>query len=270
MVKIGLELEILSRDDKYNVKPPKNWKVHGDESIAPAGFEFVLYRPVHHTALLKRKSHIDELCTYIKKNGYGEVNSSCGFHLHYDASELSAKEIYNIYYNFLPLIPQIIRMFNVNASRLDNYCNRNDQDNPYLNYLSPTNIQRWNLKNTYRYMMFNLNSLAKHNSLEFRFFNGTTNKRKIKAYINFITALVARLKKRPLKLIPLENSKQKVVFNFNKLVTGLKLPKSTIRGLFLQMQNYLKDETYVLKKKGKALLIANKTASKPAKKVKRQ
>lgn len=163
---------------------------HDDGSIEGNGFPVEI---VTQPLLDNRKQAIKALCNKIKERG-GNVNKSCGGHIHVDAKDLRTKldedgvEITAI--KFLTLFEPALYAI-TGKSRLNNaFCVP-----LYLHHID-TKGEMYD-KNGHlfdeRYWSINLSSLEEHGTLEFRLFAGTLEPDKWIARSAFAEAIVNKL-----------------------------------------------------------------------------
>jgi|GEM_PF-7036738 len=163
---------------------------HDDSSVEGEGFPIEI---VTQPLLDNRKQAIKALCNKIKEHG-GDVNKSCGGHIHVDAKDLRTKideeggEITTV--KFLTLFEPALYAV-TGKSRLNNaFCVP-----LYLNH-TDTKDEMYD-KNDHlfdeRYWSINLSSLEQHGTLEFRLFAGTLEPDKWIARSAFAEAIVNKL-----------------------------------------------------------------------------
>lgn len=140
--------------------------------------------------------------------GGAKANSSCGIHVHVDASRQDAKSLRRLvkfFYSRQDLIYDALQI----GDRKDRWC-RPITENFMTTLRKDRNISLMSLENEWygrenggtgridhshynhtRYHALNLHSFFTGKGIEYRLFNGTTHAGKIKAYIQFCLALSA-------------------------------------------------------------------------------
>ncbi|MGB9813513.1 MAG: amidoligase family protein [Thermovenabulum sp.] len=195
--------------DKYIVLDNKwrKWQVVRDSSIdarfsngamAPDTYKVEIVTPVCEYSDIET---IQEIVRKLREAG-AIANSSCGIHIHVDASkhnEKTLKNIVNIIYSKEDLI---YKALGVPKTREEKYCRK--VETYLIEVLNSHKIKDmqefekvWykgeNGRNIHyhpsRYHGLNLHSVFYRGTVEFRFFNGTTHAGKIKAYIQFCLAI---------------------------------------------------------------------------------
>jgi predicted RNA-binding Zn-ribbon protein involved in translation (DUF1610 family) len=117
------------------------------------------------------------------------VNSSCGFHVHIDASNFSRLELARLLLVWMRIEPVIF--FLVSPSR---------RWNSYTKFLRMTSYYNWasmilgEISDDDRYYALNLAAFRKYRTVEFRVHQGTTNYEKVKNWTIFCLKLVEKVK----------------------------------------------------------------------------
>lgn len=197
--------------DGYSVKDSqgRKWKVVYDGSIRPqtglqraASSEY----KVEMVSPICRYEDIEDIQSIVRKlrkDGHAKVNSSCGIHIHVDASVHDARSLRNITNIMYSKEDLIYKALKVNVARENRYCKKVDQAFiDKLNQKKPKDISRveeiWYNRNTWRsqehyddsrYHALNLHSVFSKGTIEFRLFNGTLHAGEIKSYIQFCLAV---------------------------------------------------------------------------------
>jgi hypothetical protein len=175
------------------------WKLVNDASIRVEGGEAVeLVSPICQYEDIET---IQELVRLLRAGG-AKANSSCGIHIHIDASTHTARSIRNISNIMVSKEDLIFKALKVDESRARRYCKKaEDKFIDEINRKKPqslTEVKRlWysggdGSRQHYhdsRYHALNLHSVFQKGTIEFRMFNGTTHAGKIKAYIQFCLAI---------------------------------------------------------------------------------
>lgn len=147
---------------------------------------------------------IQKIVRKLKQKG-AMVNSSCGVHIHINASTHNAKTLRNITNIMASKEDLIYKALKVSVSRENRYCKKvdkrfleelNRKKPKTLNELSriwysgyPGNDESDDHYHDSRYHCLNLHSVFEKGTIEFRLFNGTLHAGKIKAYIQFCLAI---------------------------------------------------------------------------------
>lgn len=200
--------------DKYEVKDDKNrkWKIMSDGSItcekklngriitAPQTYSVEFVSPICKYEDIPK---IQEMVRSIREKG-ALVNSSCGIHVHIDASKHDVRSLRNIV-NIMAAKEDIFyKALDIKRAR-ENYCKKVDKS--FLEKLNKkiprTKEQISNLwyngtsRGHYhydetRYHALNLHSVFQKGTVEFRMFNSTLHAGKVKTYIQFSLAISAQ------------------------------------------------------------------------------
>ena len=204
--KFGIELEtIASRSDDfnriselaqaegtrinsegYNHSTRRHWKLVTDGSLhGGVGREFVS-PPFEDED--KAREDILRVCESMDLFGL-KVNNTCGFHVHLDASDLTAKQIARVvkfYRDYEEQIDELHqRSRRGNSSTYTGTLRGSDFNPDTINSLSQlTRIY------SSRYLKVNLCAYARHGTLEFRQHGGTINYTKIMKWVKLCTRIV--------------------------------------------------------------------------------
>jgi len=192
---IEIEVEFPHTKDSYVLiakhRIIRGWEMDYDGSL-DNGAE---YRPKEKNRLYYNEDCIDQIKEIIGliKAHRGNIKPSCGLHIHVDMKNFTNKEICNIIKTFIKKQDTIYRRFKVLKIRQDDSAQKipvnikkivkekiiqeikdtgqSSNDNSYFND---------------RHYGLNLLSLNEHNTLEFRFFNGTIQSKRIKSYLCWV------------------------------------------------------------------------------------
>lgn len=212
-----------STSESYKIKDLCGgyWRVVRDRSIKPdcarghITLDYEEYMCELVSPVLKNIEDMDMLrqaLSCILKMG-GFVNETCGVHIHIDCPT-GSEVVYELFMTVGKLQEKLISDFGVPYNRLGRYCQlyskefiegmRKEHD--YLvqtrGYMSIKDIQNYlykelgegcdrnDPKNPARYYVFNLDSIHKLNTLEFRWFNSTLSYEVILMYLKSIKNLV--------------------------------------------------------------------------------
>lgn len=154
---------------------------------------------------------LQEVVRQLKHNGY-RADSSCGIHIHVDNSGMTVQQVKNLV-NLVSSHEELIyQSLQIRENGREQWCKKtarvfkdgmnNGKKVKTLNDLkhlwygtSGYGLDRSNNHYDFsRYHLLNLHSMWQGKGIEFRCFNGTTHAGKIKAYIQFCLALVAKAK----------------------------------------------------------------------------
>lgn len=170
----------------------RGWSIDFDGSL-DNGAE---YRPKDRNKLYWNEDSIDqikEIVGLIKAHKGHIKGSTCGFHVHVDMTRFTNKEICNIIKAYIRQQNKICKQFGMLKCRSD-YAQKIPVNT--LKFLTENNIQK--VKDSEfdygevcpylseRHYALNVLALNKHNTLEWRLFNGTIQIRRIKSYIKFV------------------------------------------------------------------------------------
>jgi hypothetical protein len=191
----------------------RNWKFMSDGSINTQKKEGRQIVPADSTYSVELVSPIcryedietiQELVRLLRGAGM-LVNSSCGIHIHVDASPHDAKTLRNITNIMASKEDMIYKAMQVEVARERQYCKKVEQSFlEELNRKKPKTLNDvsriWyhgddghheHYHNS-RYHCLNLHSVFQKGTIEFRLFNSTTHAGKIKAYIQLCLAISAQ------------------------------------------------------------------------------
>lgn len=147
---------------------------------------------------------LQEIIRMLRSKG-AIANSSCGIHVHVDATGFTARTIKNLV-NIMACKEDILyKALQVRQSREESYCKKTDETffakiNRRSNITTKRIADYWyegqneyetreRHYNSTRYHALNLHSLWQRKGVEFRCFNGTTHAGKIKTYIQLCLAI---------------------------------------------------------------------------------
>lgn len=200
---------------EYSVLDSQNrrWKVMSDGSITTERKEGRQVVAADNTYSVELVSPI---CRYEDIEGIQEivrklreagmrVNSSCGIHIHLDATPHNANTLRNITNIMASKEDLIYKAMQVEVARERQYCRKVEQSFlEELNRKKPRTLDevsriwyhgsdgRYEHYHDSRYHCLNLHSVFQKGTIEFRLFNSTTHAGKIKAYIQLCLAISAQ------------------------------------------------------------------------------
>lgn len=183
------------------------WKITSDGSLSEGGFELV-------SPPMKDLHDLYKVMYVLNDNGF-YVDDTCGLHIHCDAFNKSGDKILNIY-NLSKLValaePFIYERVVKNEYRVERYCmpmTKTFKDGIRLNLQTAYNLYKAGVLDDYmkciyyncynpditkyngaRYRGLNLNSYWYRGTVEFRYFDATTDFYKMAEYIKLVTNLM--------------------------------------------------------------------------------
>lgn len=207
--KFGVELEVIlkneaalnsiSRDlntyfnvntESYNHRLSSSWKITTDGSLHPRnscelGREFVSPPFTSEEGFEQIKRVCSTLSEY---NTY--VNKTCGFHVHIDASGMTAKHIARLLKLYTDFEGYIDTMHAPSRRGPNSYYCRTI-DSLYLRASErATSVREIANSCSVRYCKVNLQAYLRHGTVEFRQHSGTINKNKIIHWVKFCMAMM--------------------------------------------------------------------------------
>lgn len=201
--------QVVETHDRYESRTiednlNRKWKIVYDGSIQVQDSEFEVGEKVELVSPICGYDDIEtiqEIVRKLKEKG-ARVNSSCGIHIHINASTHDARTLRNITNIMASKEDLIYKALKVRVSRENRYCKKVDKR--FLEELNRRKPKTLNdVKNIWyngydgsdehyhdsRYHCLNLHSVFEKGTIEFRLFNGTLHAGKIKAYIQFCLAI---------------------------------------------------------------------------------
>lgn len=178
----------------------RSWNVVRDGSLSGSENGEIVTPPLNY-------SDIEALQNVIRsvRHAGARVDASCGIHIHVDGSQFAAKSLTNLVKLVYKQERIIEHALQVSETRLNRYCRSIDAGfMTRLEARAPRDIREfsaaWYGRNevapsrydSTRYHGLNLNSFLFRGTVEFRYFNGTLHAGKVKAYIQFCLAVVAK------------------------------------------------------------------------------
>lgn len=224
----------------YSVKDRegRNWKFVSDSSIQEQGgysgdYQVEMVSPICRYDDIET---IQEIVRKLRTIGHAKVNSSCGIHIHVDASPHDARSLRNITNIMYSKEDLIYKALQVRVARENRYCKKVDEVFiQKLNNRKPQSLEevkrlwydgetirsRWHYDSS-RYHALNLHSVFQKGTIEFRLFNGTLHAGKIKSYIQFCLAISHQaLTQKKASRIKTRSSNEKYTFRTWLLRLGL-------------------------------------------------
>ena len=204
--KFGIEMEIAGinrqtalaalravnvkvEDEGYNHTTRNHWKLVPDGSVRN-GFEVV-------SPILSGEAGLAEaeIVARALDDAGASVNSSCGLHVHFDASDLDLKALKNI-----------LRRYAAHEAEIDAFMpgSRRGNENTYCKSLRgleqdferAVSIEDLASRMCNRYFKVNLKSISRHGTIEFRQHSGTVNAAKIVNWVRFLADFIEQCKLR--------------------------------------------------------------------------
>ena len=198
---VGLEAECMYPYTD-SIRTPSNWATTYDGSISTGGeYEGIeLVSTPSSGDLLD--SQVFDLVDWARSYG-AVVNSSCGLHVHFDSTNLNARQVAHIgivYSKYQHLLKDMMppsrqgsrwcKDFSMGVNTLRNINTEEELVEEY--YESMGCIPSTEKYNDARYCGLNLHSRYFHGSLEFRLHSGTLNKTKIVNWIRILNAIIEK------------------------------------------------------------------------------
>ncbi len=196
--------------DAYAIRDTegRQWKIVSDSSIEPENasadrratpfFKVEFVSPICTYADIET---IQELVRHLREDGKARVNSSCGIHVHVDASTHTPQTLRNIVNIMAAKEDLLYKTLQVDVDR-ERYCGKTDTR--FLDALnnrrtvSMAELERmWYNGSSQRhihysgtrYKALNLHSVFSKGTIEFRLFNSTLHAGKVKTYIQLCLAI---------------------------------------------------------------------------------
>lgn len=176
-------------------------KVGGRKVTADAAYKTEMVSPI---CRYEDIVTIQQIIRKLKEAG-AITNSSCGIHVHIDASPFDARTLRNITNIMAAKEDLIYKALGVSVARQNRWCQPVEQRFlEQLNARRPRTMQdveriwydgesrSYSHYDDSRYHCLNLHSVFQKGTVEFRLFNGTLHAGKIKAYIQFCMAISAQ------------------------------------------------------------------------------
>lgn len=204
--KFGIELEIVDinqqtalralravginvQAEAYNHTTREHWKFVSDASVRN-GFEVV-------SPVLRGEAGIEEAMTVAEalSDAGATVNRSCGFHVHFDAADLSVADV-----------KAIVHRYADHEAEIDAFMppSRRGNTNTYCESVTRFLNRRFDNARTFdelaaaqpgRYFKVNLQSYRCHGTLEFRQHSGTVNANKVANWVCFLGEFIDQCKR---------------------------------------------------------------------------
>ena len=196
---VGIEAECIY-PHKDSMSSPENWSMCSDGSISrPDGYSSVEWvsRPANGEKL---RATINNLIKWTSEEN-GEVNRSCGLHVHIDATDTTWRDLVGIALVTHKIEPYVFKMMPL-SRRNSNWCAELPLSAGSLASISSEEefIDLWydaagsepsnDKYNDARYMGLNLHARYYLGTIEFRYHSGTLNRDKITNWIKLCNSIV--------------------------------------------------------------------------------
>ena len=196
---VGIEAECIY-PHKDSMSSPENWSMCSDGSISrPDGYSSVEWvsRPANGEKL---RATINNLIKWASEEN-GEVNRSCGLHVHIDATDTTWRDLVGIALVTHKIEPYVFKMMPL-SRRNSNWCAELPLSAGSLASISSEEefIDLWydaagsepsnDKYNDARYMGLNLHARYYLGTIEFRYHSGTLNRDKITNWIKLCNSIV--------------------------------------------------------------------------------
>lgn len=171
---------IAVQDESYNHTTRSHWKLVGDGSVR-GGFEIV-------SPVLHGEEGIAQAMTVAEAlfDAGATVNRTCGFHVHFDASELTVEDVKTIVRRYADHETEIDAIMPPSRRGTANfYCNTLAGIS-FARLMNATTINEMASVMGSRYFKVNLMSFQRHGTIEFRQHSGTVNANKIANWVRFL------------------------------------------------------------------------------------
>lgn len=169
--------------ETYNHSTRRHWKLVSDASVRGGrnswGVELVSPVLSGEAGL----ADIRKVCAVLNRLGV-TANRTCGFHVHHGASDFKSKHfehLFALYRNSERAIDSLMPL------------SRRNSVNVYCKTLKTKSV---NVLMSDRFHKLNLNSFARHGTVEFRHHAGTVNADKVTAWVQFTQRMVERAKRK--------------------------------------------------------------------------
>ena len=180
---------ILNENGEYNSLV----KFECDGSLSSNGIEMI-FQPMSYQYIMEKKEKIFEALSAIDNGGYSSHDAgTCGLHIHVSRSEINNDTLDRILMIFENFKNEVIAFSRRNEAQM-RWC-KFMCDNTRGNSIDKTTCEqarRYGNINGHHYVINNQNT----NTVEFRLFRGTTNKRTFMAAIQLVDNIVSIAQKR--------------------------------------------------------------------------
>lgn len=204
--KFGIELEIVNvttenalnalraagisvRSESYNHTTRRHWKIVSDASVR-GGFEVV-------SPILQGEAGIAEAMAVAEAlaDAGATANRTCGFHVHFDASDLSVADVKAIVRRYCEHEAAIDAIMPQSRRADSNHFCRGIPTTMLERMLAATSIDGMVRAQGDRYFKVNLQAFHRHGTIEFRQHSGTCNAGKVANWLHFLAAFIDESKR---------------------------------------------------------------------------
>lgn len=181
-------VNVKVKSEGYNHTTRNHWKLVSDASVR-GGFEVVSPILTGEAGLAEA-----EIVARALDDAGATVNSTCGLHVHFDASDLNVNALKNI-----------LRRYAAHEAEIDAFMpkSRRGNENTYCKSIrgfvqgrleDAASIQDLVARQHDRYFKVNLQSLGRHGTIEFRQHSGTVNAARIVNWVRFLAGFIDQCK----------------------------------------------------------------------------
>lgn len=186
---IELELEQVRTPDGGHVdRIPQGWTTHADESLRN-GIEFVTNGPQSHTKLMR------SIVTFFNSNYTYQNTPRTSTHIHVNVSDMTVGQVATMFVMSYALEDALFRTIE-RGRKYCGYCMPLSEMTParVQTLLAPTNMHEYQVRglggnNAEKYYGFNLNSIRKHGTAEFRYFPGGPTREELENWMDYCTSI---------------------------------------------------------------------------------
>lgn len=182
-------VNIKVEDEGYNHDTRNHWKLVSDSSVR-GGFEVVSPILVGEAGIAEA-----EIVARALDDAGANVNSTCGLHVHFDASDLNVNAV-----------KTILRRYASHEDEIDGFMpqSRRGDNNRFCKSIKSLLNSRFESAESVsqlvrvisdRYLKVNLQSMSRHGTIEFRQHSGTVNAAKIANWVRFLAAFIDECKR---------------------------------------------------------------------------
>lgn len=185
------QVGVSVQNESYNHVTRAHWKIVPDGSVS-GGFEVV-------SPVLEGEAGLEQLRTVVTAldDMGGKVDRRCGYHVHFDAADLSVEHIRAIVLRYAAFEAEIDAFMPPSRRGSANtYCQSVRDLARSERFLSATTLQALTAAQRGRYFKVNLQAYHAHGTVEFRQHSGTLNAPKAVNWVRLLEAFVAETKAR--------------------------------------------------------------------------
>lgn len=177
-------INVAVRDEGYNHDTREHWKLVSDGSVS-GGFEVV-------SPVLRGEAGLREAMAVAEAlaDAGATVNRTCGFHVHFDARQMSVADIKVIMRRYAAYESEIDAVMPVSRRAANNRFCRSLNESRLSRILAADTVADMAQAQPSRYFKINLQAFQRHGTIEFRQHSGTVNARKIGNWVCFLAAFI--------------------------------------------------------------------------------